>query len=410
MTQTVLEATQDASAEGRSHPHHWLSVVSHLHPRYGGMSAAVPQLGLEVQRNGPINVDLASFCAHEESYLPHGYSQSKVSQWPASRVAWMHHPGLRRDLRKIIDSADGIHVHGLWEQSTAIVCKMARQMGRPYIISAHGMLEPWAMKTKSVKKYLYAALCERANVRNASCLHALTCNEAASYRRFGARCPVAIIPNGVNVPSNLSSETFFRQFPGLRHKRILLFMSRLHPKKGLDMLVSAWAALAKQFPDAHLVIVGPDFEGMQATLEQAVAQKQLGEHVSFTGMLSGRVKWSALAAAECFLLPSYSEGLSMSVLEAMAAGLPVIVTKPCNMPEVSRHSLGWEIEPRTDHLIFAIQSALGNPRQTNQEIGSRGKQMIEQRYSWPTIGRQMSQLYEWVQGGPLPQDVEVLHG
>ena len=389
---------------------HWLEVVSHLDPRYGGLSAVVPRLGLEMEHDGTVEVGLAAFCSPGEHFVPPGYEDERLSHWPVSRMAWLRDGSLRKRLRDLVRATDGLHVHGLWEQSTAMACGLARELGKPYVLSAHGMLEPWALKNKQLKKLLYAALSERANVDGAACLHALTRSEAVNYRYFGARGPIVVVPNGVTVPATLSSAAFLDAYPDLRERRILLFMSRLHPKKGLDLLVEAWANLAARWPEAQLVLAGPDFEGTQAKIEALVADRGLKDRVVFTGMLNAEMKWSALAAAECFLLPSHSEGLSMSALEAMGAGLPVIVTEQCNMPEVRTLDLGWEIDPAVGPLVSAMKDVLGNTPTTNREIGRRGRQLVDERYSWPTVARQMAEVYAWVLGGPEPDSVEVLRG
>ena len=251
-------------------------------------------------------------------------------------------------------------------------------------------------------------LVERGNVAGAACLHALTKAEADQYRAFGAQCPIAIIPNGVDIPEDLDASLFVQSFPALKGKRVILFLARLHPKKGLDLLFEAWALLAPLFPDAHLVIAGPDSEGMQDRLASLVARDGLEDSVLFTGMLDGPMKWSALAAAEAFVLPSQSEGLSVSVLEAMGVGLPVVVTTACNLPEVEQHRTGWQIEPTLDQLTFALQDLLHNSPIENCTIGARGAALVRARYTWATVARQMADVYRWVAGGPRPSDVTLI--
>ena len=303
--------------------------------------------------------------------------------------------------------ADGLHLHGLWEQSTAVGARTARALGKPYIISAHGMLEPWALRNRGFKKRIYAALVERANLEGAHCLHALTSAEADDYRSFGCPAPIAVIPNGVRVPDTFSAELFLQSYPELRHKRLLLFLSRLHPKKGLDILVEAWSALAAQWPDAHLVLAGPDFEGTRSPLEQRLSALGLTKQVSFTGMLSGELKWSAFAAAECFLLPSYSEGLSVSVLEAMGTGLPVLISDRCNLPEVKSVEAGWIIQSNVKSLTYGMREMLLNSPATNRQIGLQGSKLVRERFTWTHVAAQMSAVYNWAQGGPVPQHVDL---
>ncbi len=403
----TIRQEETHSLEASEAPRRWLNVVSHLDPRYGGLSAVVPQLGSMVAKAGQFAISLAAFCAPDELYAPREQHTLDLSYWPTSRTQWLRDRALRSRFRNEIAHADGVHIHGLWEQSTAIAGHTARALRKPYILSAHGMLEPWALSNRRFKKLLYSALFERANVAGATCLHALTAAEAADYRRFGARGPIAIIPNGVHIPASTGSDTFLAQFPLLRGKRIVLFLGRIHYKKGLDLLIQSWAAITKQHPDAHLVIAGPDFEGTRAPLEARVTELDLGSTVTFPGMLRSELKWSALAAAEAFVLPSYSEGLSVSVLEAMGTGLPVIITEQCNLPEVEHLQAGWLIQSTAVSLTSSLQEMLTNSPVLNRAIGDRGRSFVADRYTWATVGAQMAELYRWVQGGPLPGNVDL---
>ena len=390
----------------------WVEVVTHLDPKYGGLSAAVPALGRSLAASEHIDVSLAAFCAAGEQVEPANFAASQLSFWPASRKPWLtdvvHSNRLHKNFVAHLRGASGLHIHGLWEQSTSAGVSAARELGVPYVLSAHGMLEPWALASKGLKKMLYAMLVERGNVGGAACLHALTKAEANQYRAFGSRCPIAIIPNGVDIPEDLDASLFVQSFPAVKGKRIVLFLARLHPKKGLDLLLEAWALLAPIFPDAHLVIAGPDSEGMQDRLAGLVARDGLKDSVLFTGMLGGPMKWSALAAAEAFVLPSKSEGLSVSILEAMGVGLPVVVTTACNLPEVEQYQAGWQIEPTLDHLTSALAELLHNSPVENSGVGARGAALVRARYTWPTVARQMADVYRWVAGGPPPRDVTLV--
>ena len=387
---------------------HWLTVVSHLDPRYGGLSSVVPQLSSRLASTFNFKIDLVAFCTEGELYLPSSYPDLALTEWPASRTQWIRNRSLRDKFRQLVESADGLHIHGLWEQSTAIAAPTARALRKPYILSAHGMLETWALTNKRLKKQVYAALFERANVQGATCLHALTHAEAQDYRRFGSTGPIAIIPNGVTIPSSVDPTLFLSQFPALNGKRILLFLGRIHFKKGLDLLIQSWSQLCKNYPEAHLVLAGPDFEGTRANVEKLIAERGLANSVLFTGMLRHDLKWSALAAAEGFVLPSYSEGLSVSVLEAMGLGLPVIVTEQCNLPEVKELEAGWQIQSEVGQLTSAIRELLSNSASANSEIGSRGRNLVLTRYNWSAISERMAELYRWVGGGPHPNGVEIV--
>jgi glycosyltransferase involved in cell wall biosynthesis len=185
-----------------------------------------------------------------------------------------------------------------------------------------------------------------------------------------------------------------------------LFLARLHFKKGLDILSRAWARSSRP-SDVHLVLAGPDFDGTQAKMQGMLEELGISSSVTFVGMLKGEFKWSALAAADAFVLPSRSEGLSMSVLEALGMGVPAIVTNQCNVPEVKANACGWSISPDEDQLTAALNQFFETSRSERLCMGARGKRTVESVYTWDAVGRQMSKLYEWILGGGLPSDVDL---
>jgi glycosyltransferase involved in cell wall biosynthesis len=410
---TAFAAPKYPITQARKRQHRWLQVVSHLDPRYGGLSTAVPALGRHLDEISHIGTSLAAFCVPGEHYEPEGYVHRQLTFWPASRKQWMSLPfranPLRDEFAGLVREVDGVHIHGLWEASTNVAAVTARKLGIPYIVSAHGMLEPWALRNHRLRKLFYSFLIESHNVRRAAGLHALSNAEARQFIRFGARTSIAVIPNGVDIPASTNESLFLDSFPHLRGKRILLFLSRLHPKKGVDLLLNAWTEISSNFPGAHLVLAGPDFDDTRAALEHMVAAKKLQSSVTFAGMLRDNLKWSAFASSECFVLPSHSEGLSVSILEAMGMGLPVIVTWPCNMPEVREFQTGWVIPTTVPALTAAVSELFQNTPQTNGQIGARGKDLIATRFTWPIVAQQMADFYSWVQGAPAPATLNLIH-
>ena len=401
------EVYQTAGSTAAQPAGRWLHVVSHTDPRYGGLSSAVPSLAAWLRSQQGVPVRLAAFCAPGEEHKPADTQRDHIDFWPTSRVAWVTDTKLKAKFAEAVRAVDGVHVHGLWEQSTAVACSEARRLGKPYVLSAHGMLEPWALAAKRWKKRIYAAMVERENVAGAACLHALTAAEAEQYRRFGATGPIAVVPNAVQLPEDSHPDEFYARFPELRSKRIVLFLSRLHPKKGLDVLIEAWAGAGKRHPEAQLVIAGPDSEGLQAKLMAQAEAAGIADRVSFTGMLTGSMKWSALEAAECYVLPSRSEGLSMALLEAMGLGVPVIATRACNMPEISTAEAGWEIDLSIEALSSALGDLLDHPAEQNWVKGRNGARLVGARYSPAQVARQMAEVYEFALTGRKPSTVAI---
>lgn len=381
----------------------WLHAVSHLDPKYGGLSAAVPNLSRALSNLGERNISVIGFCLPSETNVP---GDLDIQTVPLSRLDWLKHRNLGTKFRQWVAQSTGLHIHGLWQQSSAVAGPTARDFDRPYVVSAHGMLESWAMANKRWKKALYMSMVEGANLRGAACLHALTSAEAEDYRRLHLTNPVAVIPNGVTVPLERSPESFLQQFPSLRGKQIVLFLGRIHYKKGLDILLRAWADM-KKTDEAHLVLAGPDFEDTQQRMESLVDELKIRPSVTFTGMLQSSLKWGAIQACRAFVLPSYSEGLSVSVLEAMGAGKPVVITDNCNLPEVKAHGCGWVIPPESSALQSALEEVVSSSSSQLSYLGKVGEQLVLSRYSWPVVGKQMNSLYGWLEGGDEPSNVDL---
>jgi glycosyltransferase involved in cell wall biosynthesis len=382
--------------------------MSHLDPQFGGIAGTVPQLCRATEAEGGYQCPIVGFCNPAELDQLSESERVRVIQFPPDRMGWMVNMGMRQQLKQLFRSAQGVHIHGIWETHCTVASGIARSCKTPYIISAHGMLDDWALTHKRLKKALYAALLETNNLQRAACLRALTRDEVTDYRRIGLRTPVAVVPSGVQAPEGVTGDVFREAFPQLAGKRMVLFMGRLHPKKGLPLLLQAWHQVAEsRGEDSHLVIAGPDSENLLGTLRQMTEDLKLRDSVTFTGMLKDELKWSALAAAELFVLPSFSEGFSVAVLEALAMGIPAIVSSPCHFPEITEANCGWVIEPETHALELSLREYLQMRPSELTCVGERARGLIERRFTWAVIGKQMEEVYSWLQGGPKPTSVEV---
>ena len=279
----------------------WIEVLPHLDVRYGGIATSAPRASIAAASVGAHRSAIAAFCSPEET-LPSAYSD--VSVFPLGRIKWWADAALRQRLRRTLSSADAFHIHGLWQEHCSMTAGHATRERKPYVVSTHGMLDAWALRNKGLKKRIYAAVSERRHLSRAACVRALTSAERDDCRHFGLTNPIAVIPNGVDVPE-VSSDAFLAQCPDLRGKRIVLFMGRIHYKKGPALLCRAWARIHRQFPDAHLVMAGPDFEDTARDVERQIADSGIGASVSMPGLLQPPLTWSALRAAHAFVLPSY---------------------------------------------------------------------------------------------------------
>lgn len=307
-------------------------------------------------------------------------------------------------LDELVRDAEVVQIHGIWQAHCVSFGRYCRAKRLPYVVSAHGMLDAWAVRHRRWKKSVYAALIERRNLRGASCLRALTMQEAEDYRRFGLRNPVAVIGNGVDLPTAemVDPSRFWRRWPELQGRRMVIFLSRLHEKKGVDILIRSWARLAGENPDWHLLVAGPNNGDCQEKLEAMVRERRLTERVTFTGMLDYEMKWSALGASEVFALPSHSEGFSVAALEALAAGLRVLLTPGCNFSELRGKSFARVVEAFDEPVSDGLAALMGMDEEEARSAGEAGRKYVGARYSWAAIGAQMADVYDWVLGGARP--------
>lgn len=338
--------------------------------------------------SGLIRASLIAFCAPTEE-VPDDLN-IPFDTFPFGRMRWLLERTLRHRLRARIESVASVHIHGIWQEHCQIAASIARQAGVPYVISTHGMLEPWALKQKAWKKAVYALLSERFTVTRAAGMRALTVAEVDHIRAFGYKGPVEVIPNGIDAPANPDPQAFWELYPDLRGKKVVLFLGRLHKKKGIEALCHSWKEVESSVPDGVLVFAGPDSDETPGFTEQLAQELGILPSVRFAGMLRGNVKWAALRAATVFVLPSLSEGFSVATLEALACTTPVIISDACYFPEVREHDCGWVISPDVQSLSAALVECLRLPSATIHTMGLNGKQMIDRSYQWPLIGRNLA--------------------
>ncbi|MEM7766158.1 MAG: glycosyltransferase [Pseudomonadota bacterium] len=294
---------------------------------------------------------------------------------------------------------DVVHQHGIWQAYSMQVGAWHKRTGRPYMISPRGMLDEWAIRNSAWKKKLSGALFEHRHLRRAACLHALNRSEADSIRSLGYDQPIAIIPNGADLPD---PATLARP-AGWPEGKVLLFIGRLHPKKGIMELIEAWSMLEQARPgladEWSLVIAGWDDGGHEAVLRETIAERGLGGRVVMPGSLFGDEKRAALSHASAFVLPSYSEGLPMSVLEAWAYRLPVLMTEACNIPEGFADGAAVRIETDPAAMCGQLAEALGRDGEALAGMGARGRLLVERRFSWPSIAARHMEVYRWMTAG-----------
>ncbi len=298
---------------------------------------------------------------------------------------------------------DAIHCHGLWVAHSVAARRAARQRGVPEVISPHGMLDAWAFRHRAWKKRLAWQLMERTHLNRAAVVHALCESELASVRALGVRTPIAVIPNGVEPRNPTTSEQppWHERFDA--SAKVLLFLGRIHPKKGLDSLIRAWSQAAHHLPDWRLAIVGWDDGQHVAGYQTLIDELKCGSTCAIFGGVTGTAKDATLQYAAAFVLPSHSEGLPVAVLEAWAHELPVLMTAECNLPAGFAAGAAFKISTDVAELSLRLTEVLRQPVSTLHAAGAAGLRLTQGVFSWAEVSRQFMELYTWmIARGPQP--------
>lgn len=292
-----------------------------------------------------------------------------------------------------------VHLHGLWMHPGRSVLQWHRCSGLPFILSVHGMLSEVALGYSPIKKRLVRAWFQDQIFSRATCVHATNTTERDEFRRFGILGAVAIVPNGVGVtprPEDLPP------LPG----RSILTLGRIHPKKGIDVLLQAWAALEAEFPDWSLRIVGPDENNHRAELEDLARRLGL-VRVIFRGPVYGPVRDAEMAQADLFVLPTRSENFALTVAESLMLEVPVISSKGAPWAGLDEEGCGRWIDLTPEAFADAMRHMMMLPPEARRAMGSKGRAWMLRDFSWERVGATFGDLYRWAaQGGARPVSLE----
>ncbi len=297
----------------------------------------------------------------------------------------------RRRIRALLiaEKIDVMHLHGVWDSVLRAAASEAQARGIPYCVLLNGMLDVWSLAQKPLKKRLALSLLYRGHLNRAAFLHVGNEDERRLIEPLRLTAPRVIIPNGVfseelaNLPLPGS---FTRNHPGLAGRRYVLFLSRLHFKKGLDILAEAFARIAPRFPDVDLVVAGPD-DGAAADFGRRIAAAGLAGRTHLVGALFGRDKYAAMVDAACVCLPGRQEGVGVAITEALGCGTPCVISTECHFPEVANENAGFVAALDAGAIADALCRILSDPSSA-KAMGARGRDMVLSRYTWPAIAEQ----------------------
>lgn len=385
-----------------------LHVVASVNPAVGGPAQSVPRLAGALSASGTA-VRLLCLDYPEHGPLPRLPDGVLVAVQPniLTRPLRGWSPALESTLEQEAARSRIIHSHGLWMGPNHYAARAAARHHIPLVISPRGMLGSWALGRSAMKKKLLWFLRESRNLRSAAAFHATSAAESDDIRRAGFPQPVAVLPNGValsDVPTRHRAWLDAAQ-PAFQGKRLALFLSRLHPKKGVDELLAEWALLDPSLRTGwQLIIAGPDLTGYRSVLEKRRAQDPHPEGITFTGGVEGEFKQALLHHADFLVLPTKEENFGIVVAEALAAGTPVITTRAAPWEALETHRCGWWIPGTPGNLRHALVSAMSCPPGELRAQGMRGREFVARELDWSMIAKRMALFYHWLCSGGAPPD------
>ncbi|CAN5889235.1 glycosyltransferase [soil metagenome] len=377
-------------------------LTGHLSHAAGGLSVSVPGMARSLGRLPETTIHVVGVrdrrapgtgATRGETVHPHAEYGLRKFHWA---------PGIARTLDKL--DPDLIDAQGIRMHQSLVNLRRHRRTGLPYVVTPRGMLDPWTLQRSAWKKQVIGRLFENEHLRRAACLRALTTAEAEAFRAHGLTNPIAVVPNGVEIDPAASPATRPGGAP------VLLFLGRLDAKKGVEELLQAWALVQARPVGAgwKLQVTGWGNAADVSHLMGLANELSLGPIVSFTGPLYGVEKAAAFRNAAGFILPSFSEGLPMTVLEAWSSGLPVLMTAECNLAEGFTAGAALRIAPEPRAMARTLVEFLAMSDRERRAMGAAGRRLVENRFTWARVATDMHAVYKWVLGsGPRPSCVSV---
>jgi poly(glycerol-phosphate) alpha-glucosyltransferase len=375
------------------------------------LAQTLAQAGVDVQvygvRDGRTDLDLVDW----EPLVPRVF--------PAiGPFAFNYAPAMEREI--LADRPSIVQLHGLWKYTSLVTLRVSRKLRCPVIINPHGMLDPWALRNSGWKKMIAERLYERANLRRANCIRALNQSEALAVREYRFQGPVCVVPNGVDLPRyaqqsadggkmvGSDSRLILEPSPFPPERQILLYLGRLHRKKGISELIHAWSiARQRGIPsDWGLAIAGWGDDGYEREIRRLADSLELGDSLLFLGPRFRGEKSACFRHSSGVVLPSVSEGLPNVILEAWAHAKPVIMTDQCNLPDGFAAGAAIRIESTPESIAEGIRSLVSSTAAERAAMGLRGRELVVDNYVWSKVAGQMQELYTWLLGnGTQPGNV-----
>lgn len=377
-----------------------IEVVPRIAAASSGPSVSVPSLCRALQGAG-IDTRLVALCP-----APDQVPFEPAEFHPSLRIPLAGRlgvsPALRNALRDLARSAQIMHTHSLWMMPNIYPRSAVKGTSCQVVVSPRGTLSTWALRRSRWRKALIWYAGQKQLLHDAACIHVTSAEELSEVRELRLRNPVAVIPNGVECPRDVGG----RSVQG-RQQRVLLFLARIHPKKGTELLLNAWQDLSRRFPDWCLRIVGP-LDNAYAQQMVSLSRQRALPRVEFPGEATGKLKTDTWQDADLYVLPTHSENFGISVAEALAHGVPSVVFQGAPWSGLETHQAGWWIPPGLESLQETLSTAMSLPDDAREQMGVAGRRWMQSEFDWTVIGRRMAAVYQWlVDGGTVPPDVVI---
>jgi len=373
-----------------------LHVISNIDPSLGGTSTALIALA-RAQRRAGLEIDVLSTFTTPSEAAAEELRRAGIGVMLIGPTAppLYRHPQIELSLREQMPKADIVHIHALWEEVQHRAARVARELRKPYVMTPHGMLDPWSLGQSRWKKRIYLALRLRSDLNHATAIHYTSEIERDLAAPLKLKPGTIVEPNGVDLAEfhELPTRGGFRAKHALLagERPIVLFLGRVHPKKGLNLLVSAFAQAAPT--NAVLVIVGPDADGYGNEVRALAKQHGVADRLLFTGMLRGRDRIEAFVDADLFALPSYQENFGIAVVEALASECPVLISDQVNIHrEITAGGVGAVVPTEVEPLARELGRWMTDEN-LRRQAGARGPAFVRERYDWNRIAEHWTRHY-----------------
>lgn len=399
----VSDGERDIQVTGAQRTPSVVHTVSGIDSEASGPSYTVPRLARAVSAHGCATEIVTLGVAGKA--LVDGVTVVRCPPDP-TRSSLVAKLGRSRVMRSTLleSQADIFHTHGLWMMPNVYPGEAARRLGKPFVLAPRGMLGRDPLKYSATAKRIFWAAWQKRAVDGVSCFHATAESEYEDIRAYGLKQPVAVVPNGIDLPSLSDLDVDDALQAAQAEAPFIVSLGRIHPKKGLDRLVAAFALVAPGHPEWRLRIVGPDQDRHAGELERQVAALGLAGRVTIEPPAFGVEKFRLLRQAKVFALSTLHENFGMTVAESLAAETPVISTKGAPWAGLSEHGCGWWIDHGPEAMAAALGEAMALPDDRLAAMGACGRRWMERDYSWQGIGRDMAAVYRWLRDGGEPPD------